>query len=168
MAYEIITSVDQAKSLAYTWMMKLGYAPRDISPCPEDLSFMLEGWTSNDMPFLVIQPKKNENFVVAIANVRVTDSSFVSLKDLTEKDREDFLWNLKRELMFAPPSFSFDPSYEKTGIPKGIQFSKTVYYDELTEGKLAEAVDFAIRSALWVIWTFRRKFGVPKEAKFVD
>ena len=163
-----ITTVDQAKSLAYTWMKNHGYDPSEILPCPEDLSFMLQGKASSGMPFLVIQPKELERSVVAIANVRVTESSFAALKALSEAERDEFLWNLKRELMFAPPNFSFDPSYEKTGIPKGVQFSWEVYYDELTEGRLAEAVNYAIRSALWVVWTFRKEFGAPAEAKFVD
>ena len=163
-----INTVAEAKSLALTWMKKRGYTPTEILPCPDDLSFMLQGKAANEMPFLVIQPRTAEDFVVAIANVRVTESSYASLNKMSETDRDDFLWNLKRELMFAPPNFSFDPSYEETGIPKGFQFSKEVYYGELTEGKLAEAVDYAIRSALWVVWTFRRKFGAPAEVKFVD
>jgi hypothetical protein len=163
-----ITAVDQAKSLAHTWMKTRGYDPIEELPCPDDLSFMLQGKASNGMPFLVIQPKKVESSVVAIANVRVTESSYASLLEMSKEERDEFLWNLKRELMFAPPNFSFDPSYEETGIPKGFQFSKEVYYSELTEGRLAEAVDQAIRSALWVVWTFRRKFGTPAEVKFVD
>ena len=163
-----IKTVDQAKSLAHIWMKTRGYDPTEVLPCPDDLSFMLQGKASNGMPFLVIQPKKAESSVVAIANVRVTESSFASLLEMSEAERDEFLWNLKRELMFAPPNFSFDPSYEETGIPKGVQFSKEVYYSELTEGRLAEAVDHAIRSALWVVWTFRRKFGTPTEVKFVE
>jgi hypothetical protein len=163
-----INTADQAKSLAETWMKNHGYAPTEISPCPTDLSFMLQGMAINGMPFLVIQPKDLESAIVVIANVRVTESSFASLNSMTKEARDEFLWNLKKDLMFAPPTFSFDPSYETTGIPKGIQFSKEVYYDELTEGRLAEAVDFAVRSALWVVWTFRREFGAPAEVKFVE
>ncbi len=163
-----IQNIDQAKSLAKTWMEKSGYEPTEPSPCPEDLSFMLQGKGSNGMPFLIIQPKKLESAIVAIANVRVTESSFASLQAMGEADREEFLWNLRKELMFAPPNFSFDPSYEETGIPKGFQFAKEVYYDELKEGRLAEAVDYAIRSALWVIWTFRRRFGAPQEATPIE
>jgi len=163
-----IETIDQAKSLVCGWMKNRGYDTSESLPCPEDFDFMFQGKAENEMPFLIIQPKKADNFIVAIANVRVTESSFASLKKMSEAEREEFLWNLKKDLMFAPPNFSFDPSYEITGIPKGFQFSKEVYYDDLTKGKLAEAVDCVIRSALWVIWTFRRNFGTPTEEKFVD
>jgi hypothetical protein len=162
MAIEIGT-VDQAKSLAQTWMKDSGFFSKEILPCPDGLNFILEGMSPNGIPFLIIQPTQLKNAVVAIANVRITDSSFTSLSALSRDERDDFLWNLKRELMFAPPTFAFDPTFEETGIPKGIQFSKEVYYDELTPGRLAEAVNYATRSALWVVWTFRRKFGVPTD-----
>ena len=158
-----IKTADQAKSLSQTWMQNKGVFSKEIFPCPDDLSFILEGMAQNGIPFLIIQPKQLKSAVVALANVRITESSFASLSALNKDDREDFLWNLKKELMFAPPMFAFDPSSEKTGIPKGIQFSIDVYYDELTEGRLAEAVNYATRSAIWVVWTFRRKFGVPAE-----
>jgi hypothetical protein len=148
-------------------MKSRGYDPTEVLPCPEDFSFMLQGMASNGMPFLVIQPMKAVSSVVAIANVRVTESSFASLQEMNKVERDEFLWNLKRELMFAPPNFSFDPQ-DENGIPKGFQFSKEVYYSDLTEGRLAEAVDQTIRSALWVVWTFRREFGAPAEVKFVE
>lgn len=162
MAIEI-KAVDQAKSLAQTWMQEGGFFSKEILPCPDDLNFILEGVAPTGIPFLIIQPKQLKSAVVVIANVRITDSSFTSLSALKSDERDEFLWNLKRELMFAPPTFVFDPTFEETGIPKAIQFSKEVYYDELTEGRIAEAVNYATRSALWVVWTFRRKFGAPAE-----
>jgi len=152
-----------AKSSAQTWMQNSGFFSKEILPCPDDLNFILEGKAPTGIPFLIIQPKQLKSAMVVIANVRITEPSFASLNALKNEERDEFLWNLKRELMFAPPTFAFDPTFEKTGIPKGIQFSKEVYYDEFTEGKLAEAVSYATRSALWVVWTFGRRFGSPKE-----
>jgi len=167
MAIEVKT-VDQAKSLAQTWMQNSGSFSKEILPCPSDLNFILEGMAPNGIPFLVIQPRQLKSAVAAIANVRITESSFASLSALDRSERDEFLWNLKRELMFAPPTFAFDPTFEETGIPKGIQFSKEVYYDELTEGRLAEAVNCVTRSALWVVWSFGRRFGPCTEVKPVE
>jgi hypothetical protein len=159
-----IKTFDQAKLLAQTWMQDRGFFSKEILPCPEGLDFILEGKDPNGIPFLIIHPKQLKSAVVVIATVKITDSSFASLSALKSNERDDFLWNLKKELIFAPPMIAFDPTFEETGIPKGIQFSKEIYYDELTEGRLAETVDYATRSALWVVWTFRRKFGAPKES----
>jgi hypothetical protein len=159
-----INTVDEAKSLAQTWMQNRGFFSKEIIPCPDELNFMLEGMVPTGIPFLIIQSKHLKSMVTVIANVRITESSFASLNALGKDERDEFLWNLKRELIFAPPMFAFDPTFEKTGVPKAIQFSKDLYYDELTEGRLAEAVNYATRSSLWVVWTFRRKFGVSAES----
>jgi hypothetical protein len=72
------------------------------------------------------------------------------------------LWNLQRDIVFAPPTYSFNPEYQKDGTFKGVQFTKEISYDELTEGKLGDAVIDVTRCVLWVIWTFRRAFGPLK------
>lgn len=155
MAIEIKT-VEQAKSLILGWMESCSLSPMEIDPCPEDLNFMIQGKSPNNIPFLVFQPKNRERAIVALVNVTITDTSLKAINSMSETKRDEFLWNLRKELMFRPPNFAFDPDYEKTGIPKGIQFHNEVYYDELTEGKLAEAVNYTVRSALWVIWSFKR------------
>lgn len=155
MAIEIKTFED-AKSLVLGWMNSCSLSPKEIDPCPDDLNFMIQGNSPNNIPFLVFQPKNRERAIVALVNVMITDISLAALNSMSETDRDKFLWNLRKELMFAPPNFAFDPEYERTGIPKGIQFHIEVYYGELTEGKLAEAVNYVIRSALWVIWSFKR------------
>ena len=73
-------------------------------------------------------------------------------------------WDLKKELIFAPANFLFVDD-EETGILRRAQFSKEIYFDELSEGRLAEVVDYTTRSALLLIWTFRKKFGPLPEAK---
>lgn len=163
-----IKTADQAKSFAKTWMENNGVFSREVIPCPGDFDFILEGMALNGIPFIITQPEHLATAVMAIVNVRVTESSLASLNSMDGKEREEFLWNLQRDLVFAPPNFAFDPDYEKTGIPKGFQLSKEIYYDELTEGRLAEAVNYATRSALWVIWSFRRKFGLPSEARPIE
>ena len=164
----LVKTAAQAKSFAQTWMENNRVFSREVLPCPGDFNFILEGTAVNGIPFIIAQPDHLATAIMAIVNVRVTDSSLASLNSMDETDRDEFLWNLQRELVFAPPNFAFDPDFEKTGIPKGIQFSKEIYYDELTEGRLAEAVNYATRSALWVIWSFRRKFGLPSEVETIE
>jgi len=163
-----VGTIQEAKSLSERWMSDMGYFTREVTPCPDDLNFVLEGMSPNGIPFIIIHPKKLPRAIVVIVNVRVTESSFASLSSLNKNDRDEFLWNLQREIMFAPPSFFFEPTFEDGGIPRIIQFSEDIWYDELTEGRLAKAVNDTVRSALWVIWSFRRKFGKPTEVKPIE
>jgi hypothetical protein len=48
--------------------------------------------------------------------------------------------------VFAPANFFFQDD-EKTGIMRRAQFSKAIYFDELSEGRLAEVVDYTTRRA---------------------
>jgi hypothetical protein len=161
----VVGNTEDAKSLAQKWMNDAGFFQKDIVPHPADLKFLLLGSGPTKIPFLVTQPSESKaKFITVVVNVNITESSYRSLGDMSDEAREDFLWNLKKELVFAPANFFFQGD-EKTGIMRRAQFSKAIYFDELSEGRLAEVVDYTTRSALWLIWTFRRKFGLPTEAK---
>ncbi len=161
----VVGNTEEAKSLAKKWMNDMGVFQKEIDPGPANLSFLLQGAGPTKIPFLVTQSSElKAKSIAVIVNVNITESSYKSLSDMSDEAREEFLWNLKKELMFAPANFAFADD-ETTGIIRRAQFSKAIYFEELSEGRLAEAVDYTTRSALWLIWTFRRKFGVPAEAK---
>jgi hypothetical protein len=161
----VVVNTEEAKLLAQRWMNDAGLFQQDINPNPDDLNFLLQGVGPTKIPFLVTQSSESKaRSIAVIVNVNITESSYKSLSEMSVEAREEFLWNLKKELVFAPASFAFVDD-EKTGILRRVQFVKAIYFDELSEGRLAEVVDYTTRSALWLIWTFRRKFGVPTEAK---
>lgn len=159
-----VGDADEAKKLVYAWMENVGYSPKEI-PNPENLEFLIQGAGPTNIPVAVIRPSEAKaKFIVVVVNVNISESSYKSLSAMSEKDREEFLWNLKRDLVFAPASFSFLEDKD-TGILKRAQFSKPVYFEELTESRLAEVIDYTVRSALWLIWTFGKRFGPPSEVK---
>jgi len=161
----VVGNTEDAKSLAQKWMNDMGFFQKEIIPSPDGLNFLLQGAGPTKIPFLVTQSSESKSkFITVIVNVNITPSSYKSLCEMNDEVREEFLWNLKKELVFAPANFFFQND-ENTGIMRRAQFSKAIYFDELSEGRLSEVVDYTTRSALWLIWTFRRKFGRPIEAK---
>lgn len=164
-----VKSTEEAKLLAQGWLDDAeGYSGQAVDPSQDDLLFLFIGKGHGDIPFLITQSIKAKRSIAVIVNVNISESSYKSLSDMSERDRENFLWDLRREIMFAPANFAFDPEFEKTGIPRAVQFSQTIYFDDLSESRLAEVVDYTIRSALWLIWTFGRSFGPPSEVKSVE
>jgi hypothetical protein len=164
----VVGNTEEAKSLAQKWMNDVGFFQKDIIPSPAGLNFLLQGAGPTKIPFLVTQSSGSKSkFITVVVNVNITPSSYKSLGEMSDEAREEFLWTLKKELVFAPANFFFQDD-EKTGIMRRAQFSKAIYFDDLSEGRLAEVVDYTTRSALWLIWTFRRKFGLPTEAKLND
>lgn len=160
-----VGNIEEAKSLAQNWMNDVGFFQKDIVPSPAGLNFLLQGEGPTKIPFLVTQLSESKvKSIAVIVNVNITEFSYKSLGEMNEDARKDFIWDLKEGLIFAPANFLFMDD-EKTGILRRAQFSKAIYFDELSEGKLAEVVDYTTRSALWLIWSFRRKFGPIPEAK---
>jgi len=161
----VVGNTEEAKSLAQNWMNDAGFFQKDIVPSPANLNFLLQGEGPTKIPFLVTQSSESKTKSIAvIVNVNITEFSYKSLCEMSEDAREDFIWNLKEELIFAPANFLFVDD-EDTGVLRRAQFSKEIYFDELSEGRLAEVVDYTTRSALRLIWTFRKKFGPLPEAK---
>jgi hypothetical protein len=82
---------------------------------------------------------------------------------LEANDREELLWNLQKEIIFTPTTYSFNEEYKKDGTFTGVQFTKEVSYDELTKGKLSDAAIDVNKCVLWVVWNFAKRFGPSKE-----
>ena len=163
-----VRTTEEAQTLIRNWITDRGFFDKEskiieADPAPKGFLFQFYGKAPTTIPYNIIQPDLFNRTILILANVRITQPRIDSLKSMKKEDRDDFLWNLQKDIMFAPPTFTFDSSYEKTGIPEGIQFTKEISYDELTEGKLAESVDYVCRCVLWVIWAFQKEFGPSGE-----
>ena len=155
----------QVRGLIQGWMNDRRFFDPALSPTPtpDGFHFIIGGKAVNEIPFSILQPKDLERTVMVISNVTLGKEHFDSFNAMEKEERDNLLWNLQKEIVFASPLYSFNPEYKVDGTFKGIQFSKEISYDELTEGRLGDAVSNVTRCVLWVIWTFRRKFGPLKE-----
>jgi len=157
-----VNDVPGAIDLIKSWMEQRGISESsEVKPTPGGISFQFRGVDSSGIPFAVLQPETWKKTVVIVSEVTITDDRFNSISSMRPKDRDDFLGNLQKDITFAPSAFAFDPTFDKTGIPRGIQFSKEICYDGLTEDRLNEAMRDVIRSVLFVIWRIRKEFGNP-------
>lgn len=164
-AFMAVENTNEARELIQVWMDDRGFFDAKLSPTPipEGFHFIIGGKAAIGLPFSVLQPNELIKTVIVIANVSLGKEHFDAFNDLNAKDREMLLWDLQRDIMFASPTYSFNPEFQTDGIFKGIQFTKEISYDDLTKGKLGDAVIDVTRCVLWVIWTFARRFGPLKE-----
>jgi hypothetical protein len=160
-----VENTNEARELIQGWMDDRGFFDAVLSPAPipEGFHFIIGGKAANGLPFSVLQPDELIETVMVIANVSLSKEHFDAFNDLNAKDRDMLLWNLQRDIMFKSPTYSFNSEFQTDGTFKGIQFTKEISYDELTKGKLGDAVIDVTRCVLWVIWTFGREFGALKE-----
>jgi hypothetical protein len=160
-----VENTAKAEELVQNWLDSRGFYDPAGSPdtIPNEFYFIKAGKADNGIPFLVIQPKALAKTITVIANVTLGKEHFDAFIGLEPRSREEFLWNLQRDIIFAPTAYSFNQEYKADGTFKGIQFTKEISYDELTRGKLASAVMDVTKCVLWVVWTFRRRFGPSGE-----
>jgi hypothetical protein len=160
-----VENTDKARELIKGWMNDRGFFDVVLSPVPipKGFHFVIGGKAANGLPFSVLQPEGLKETVMVVANVSLGKDHFDALNDLNAKDRDTLLWNLQKDIMFKSPTYSFNSEFQTDGTFKAIQFTKEISYDELTKGKLGDAVIDVTRCVLWVIWTFRKEFGPSKE-----
>lgn len=124
-------------------------------------TFEFAGRTEHQVAFVVTQPKKYPRSIIIVSNLEFLPAHIDAMSKLPPKEKDAFLWDLKKELIFAPATFIMSPNMND---PKTIQFAKEISFDELSEGRLTEALDFVCRSVVWTIWVLIRKFGIPTES----
>ncbi|TRZ66890.1 MAG: DUF2299 domain-containing protein [Methanothrix sp.] len=159
-----VENIASAIELIKTWMTQRGISEGlETKPTPGGFSFHFTGKSASEMPFTIIQPEQLEKTVIIISEVRIAEEHIKSIKAMRSKDCDEFFYNLRKNIVFAPAQYAFDPDFEKTGILKSIQFSKEICYDGLTEDRLNEAVQDVVRGAIFVIWQIRKEFGDTTE-----
>ena len=113
----------------------------------------------------ILHPKKLFRSILIVSRIEVHPKHRDLLNELQPNEKADFIWNLKRDLIFAPATFRMEPSGNDID---SMQFTNEISFDELTEGKLIEAVDNVCRPLIWVAWTFMRRFGQPEKEEHLD
>lgn len=159
-----IENIDGAISLIKDWMEQKGISDGiKTEPTPDDFYFQFTGKDEAEIPFTVFQPKNWKKTILILSQVDINEDRVKCIESMRPKDRDEFLYNLRKDITFAPANTAFDPSFDDTGIPRGIQFQEEICYDGLTEDRLNEAVRNVVKCVLFVIWRIRREFGEPKK-----
>jgi hypothetical protein len=151
-------NIDEVKRKVDEWMKGRGIFIREIES--DETHFQFEGRTETKIGITIAQPKKLHKSVVVISKLELHPKHLETLSRLNPKKKAEFIWDLKRDLIFAPATFIMEQSGEDL---KSIQFTKEISFDELTEGRLIEAVDNVCRPLIWTAWVFVRRFGQPEE-----
>ena len=79
---------------------------------------------------------------------------------MQNKERQTFLWNLRKELLSANCGFQFSPNLESFTT---IQINKPIYYDGLSKNKFFETVQSIIYNLLLIIWSLQHELGISPD-----
>lgn len=150
-----VVSADEAECFIKKWMIDRSYFAEERKL--DGLDFQLDGKFETGVSFSIIQPSKLKRAVVVVAQIDFHPIHLEAMRSMKSEDIGRFLGSLQRDLFFVIPSFRFIP--KGASIPSSIQFNKQISYDQLTEGKLYDTVEYSCRCILWVAWMVTGKFG---------
>lgn len=151
-----IETAAEAKEKVRAWMEGRSIFIKETEA--DEVDFQLDGRTDTQIPLAIVLPKNLPKSVLVITKIKLHEMHANALNQLDPQEKADFIWNLKKDLIFAPATFTMEPS--GTNL-KEIQFTKEISFDELTDGRLINAMDSVCRCFIWTAWVFIKKFGTP-------
>ena len=153
-----VETIEEAMHLIEKWMEDRRFA---ISPKQEkdeskgELNFKYDGKTEIGLGFVIVQPKNLARTVILVSRIDIAKQHIDALGSMKARKFEDFILELKKALVLAPASFQILPPQ---GIPNSIQLSREISFDELTEGRLSDALGSIAKSAVLIILLFSKRF----------
>lgn len=149
------TETEKVKSNIQKWLLEDGY--KIESQPDQNMLFRFIVTDKSGIKTIIAQPMLILDQVVIGAGINVDNTQQSLLQTLENKERLDFLWDLRFGLL------DLDVGFQGISLPlKGIEISKTIYYDGLTKDALLQKVSNVRRAVIFAMWTFDRKFGEAK------
>lgn len=152
-----VRTSEEAKKFIEEWLLSRGLPAKEVNR--EGTVFQIDSKAPIDIAFAAIQPINLPRSVFIITKVDVDSAHLKALKSRSLKKRIRFIWSLKKELVTIPPAFLCQPTGGPEVIPESIQFMKEISFDELTEGRLVEAMDQTCRGVILTAWIFLNELG---------
>jgi hypothetical protein len=150
--------IEEVKTKIDEWMKGRKIFIRELES--DETYFQFEGKTETQVGIVIAQPKKLFRSIVVISKLELHPKHLEALRRLNPKKKAEFIWDIKRDLIFAPATFTMEQSGDNL---TSVQFTREISFDELTDGRLIEAVDNVCRPLIWTAWVFLRRFGKPEE-----
>jgi len=151
-----VNTPEEAKAFVRRWMDDRRVFRTDASDNSKDVYFSYEGVSDCGINVAIQQPR-NIKRVVGVTSKIVFDKG--QLETLSEEKRNNFLNDLGKKLLFVNPTWTQGPKPEN---PEWVLFIKEISYDELTEGRLIDAVDQVSRTVIFASSLIIDELGEPK------
>lgn len=158
-----VNDIEEAKLKVLEWMKGRCIFLRETNS--DEVNFQFDGISETQVGVSFVNPQKMPKSIIAVSRLELHPEHQEALNHLTPKEREDFIWDIKKDLIFVPATFLMEPSANEL---KSIQFAREISFDELTEGRLIDAMDNVCRPLIWTAWVILRKFGPPSEEELIE
>jgi len=96
----------------------------------------------------VIKPPGGDKLLIG-SRISLGKDHLNALHNLPQKQKDDLLWQVRFDLLFRGPEFRMVPSARDL---EAMEFTKTLYEEELSKPKFMEELQEIFRCKLYLIW----------------
>jgi hypothetical protein len=155
--------IKETKERILTWLKEEAFSPEEkVDP---QAYFNISSKIGNLGCNISQDVQHIDSFFVA-ANIVLLEEQLVLLREMDDKKRKEFFWDLRMSLLRNNEIGDFQI---KPNPPEDTQAvfisSKRVYYDDLTKGRLIDAIHVVLRACIMVVWMLQQYAGITTPKK---
>jgi hypothetical protein len=145
---------DTIEAKIQNWLIEEGY---EVSKKDNPKTyFTIAAKHGTGMHIGVSQSLESKDKVTVEGGVEITNPKF---RELPEKERLDFLWELRYDLITNNIIFAMIPNGQ---LPNKILLLKNIWYDGLTKDNFMNTAQKIVEGKLMTLWKFQQKLGAPE------
>ncbi len=153
-----IFAVRKMRKMIKEWLIKEGIFKEEVSDENAEFHYIVEVPPASTQLIDIVQPKGTEIILVA-SGIKLSDEHYKAVMELSEKEREDFMWGIRFGLLFLPTEFQIIPDSKN---PQLFQFTRKLYVENIERQRFIDAIAEVHKCKLFIIWKLNQKFGGKK------
>lgn len=133
------------------WLIEEGFFKNEVHDENAEFHFVIEVPPSSGQTIDVIYPK-NRNLVLVATGIKLSDEHYRMVMGMSEKERREFMWKIRFDLLFLNTEFQIIPGAES---PQLFQFTRKLYPENLTRQLLIDSISEVHKCKLYIIWRMK-------------
>lgn len=150
-------NITEIKEKIINWLKEEACSPEE-KPDPNTYFNILVKFGS--LGCRVIQPVQRRDSISAAIKFPVPPEKIALLNGLSAEKKIEFFWDLRLALLKNNELADFQIEQDSHGDTKAVTiFSRPIFYEDLTKGRLMSAIFAVTRATLMVIWMIQKYAG---------
>lgn len=137
------------------WLEKEGILKEEVENEKAEFHFIVNFPRGSTYISEVIKPKERDYLIVG-STIKLADEHYKALHSLPKAEKEAMLWQWRFDLLFRDAEFRMVPSAKEL---QGLEFTMTIYEEELSRVALMKALREIFKCKLYVIWRVAQMMG---------
>ena len=125
-------------------------------PADDNSQFHLSASMPSQAVLDIIQPNGRNDQIVIAGGYQLTPEQSRRMREINERKRDEFLWDLQFSFVLGHFSFDFEPA---TGLPERVLVSEALWYDGITKHSFMKGLEHVNAGLTLAIWKLGKELG---------